>query len=172
MNSLVFDQKTTDVAKLDAGQAAKEKLTVKQAAIKTAYMVRFTILSFIGFFLLGLAGYGAWAWEHRVQSAFTDYRTCSVKVGNKEVTGTRSFTYPFTEVLGYRFIDTKHIHQETKIDIRGDAITIVGTQGDKWWAIPVGTGERGVQLLKPADAYTFVIDGKDAGVIEYNSFCR
>lgn len=39
------------------------------------------------------------------------------------------------------------------------------------WAISVPPGEKGIQILKAADTYTFVVDGKVA-VVDYKSFCK
>ncbi|MOA36743.1 hypothetical protein D3C78_1582840 [compost metagenome] len=42
---------------------------------------------------------------------------------------------------------------------------------ERWWGLSIDQGERGLQTLKPADTYTFVI-GKRIGVIDYEAFCR
>lgn len=156
----------------EAGAVARERIQARGAAYQAARALKLVMGGFILFFLLGLAGIAVYGWETRVTATNIDLRRCIAKVGEMNVTGTRTFDYPYTEIFGFRFIDTGHIIESTRMNLNGNAITVVGQLGDSWWAIPIGAGEQGNQLLKPADNYTFVIEGKHAGVVEYNSFCR
>jgi len=156
----------------DAGTQARDRLKLRAAARKSLKILRWTIFAVVLIALLSASAFGYWAWSTRVTGYTQDMRTCQAVIGKTTLTGIRTFNYPFTDILGFRFIDKKNITEATRLDIKGDAITIVGTKEDKWWAIPIGMGERGNQLLKPAEAYTFVINNKEAGVVEYGSFCR
>ncbi len=157
---------------VDAGTQARDRLKLRAAARKSLKILRWTLFSLVLLALAAASAFGYWAWNTRVTGYTQDTRTCQAVIGKTTLTGFRTFSYPFTDILGFRFIDKSNITESTRLDIKGDAITIVGAKDDKWWAIPIGMGERGNQLLKPAATYTFVINNKEAGVVEYGSFCR
>ncbi|MNZ25628.1 hypothetical protein D3C78_427980 [compost metagenome] len=74
--------------------------------------------------------------------------------------------------MNYRL--EKDIIERTQIDIRGEAITVVGLTGNKdksFWAKYADTGERGIMILDDAHQYVFTTK-KKAVVLDYESFCR
>lgn len=186
--------------KPDAGTLAREKVERRSLAAKAGGVIRWTVMwcLFLAFVAIALiAWYGKYT---MVTGRLTDERMCSAKLSEEDaVTGRRTFNYSYREVFGLRIIDTKTITERTEVDIRGQAMTIVGLVGEEpiedvamsnntiegkvqergakhptgalWWAVDIQMGEKGIQYLKHADTYTFVVDNKVA-VVEYASFCR
>lgn len=158
----------------DTGVQARERLTVKQKALRVASMIRLFIVGFIVIFLLAAGGYGYYQWDKRLVATTTDTRSCSVKIGDGDntITGTRSYTYKFTEFMGYQFRDTRKVDEKTQIAINGTPITIIAMSGKNYTPIHVGMGEKGVQIIPKADMYAFTLDGKQTTMVEYRAFCR
>lgn len=166
----------------DKGMAAKAKLAARMAARKTARMVRWCIAVAISLTIIAAALVATYGYKTMVTGHLTDERPCIIDFSEDfQVSGKRTFSYPFKEIFGVRIIDTKVISEQTVVDIRGDAMTIVGLNGkvlDKAtsWSIPVGMGERGIQILKPADVYTFVVNtGKGSPkvrTITHDAMCK
>lgn len=157
----------------DAGTRARMKLNMRIAARKAArFTERLVLLTlFLSYAAaLGIVYYG---YTTRVTGTYVDHRECKLPLNEDyAITGKRTYTYPYVEVFGVRVVQTEQIDEVTQIDLRGQSIVTVGQTKDNWWAINNEQGERGVQILKPADTYTFVMDGDRIGVIAYKSFCR
>jgi hypothetical protein len=143
----------------------------RNAAMTIKRFVRRLMLGFSLLLILSLGGLGYYAHATKVTGYVTDTRSCSLEIDGKELTGTREYSYPFTEILGFRLIDTKHIEETTKVDIRGESLRVVGLNNTEWWTVKVGVGEKGIQQLKPAHTYTFVL-GDKVGVVPYRAFCK
>lgn len=103
-----------------------------------------------------------------------DSRPCQIKVGENIVTGTRVYRSRYDTIFGYRITKESSIEEETRIDIQGKGMTIVGLKADQTYtAMNITQGEQYRQLLKPADTYVFVMDGgKSAAAINYRAMCK
>lgn len=173
---------------VDKGILAKAKLGARRAARRTAKIFRWTVTLSISLLIIAAAIIATYAYKTMETGRFTDERSCSVKLGGDlELTGKRSYTYRYNQILGYRFIDTRKIFEKTTLDLRNQTMTVVGqytrakpvdqTTGEvpaveeRWWGINIDGGDRGQQILKGADNYTFVV-GKKIGVIKYEEFCK
>lgn len=157
----------------DAGTRARMKMNARIAAQKAAAFTKMTVrltLLLLWFALLFVAYYG---YENRVTGTYVDHRECSLDLeGDYTVTGKRTYTYPYVEVYGFRVVQTSKIDEKTQIDLKGSSIVTIGQTNDEWWAINNKTGEFGIQILKPANSYSFVVNGDRVGVVTYKSFCR
>lgn len=172
MNDMTQLVNLTASEKRDAGILASDRIRERSAAARVAFWVKTTLWLVAGLVLACGTAFGAWAYEKRLTGYVTDERPCSFSVGKQEITGTRYYSYPFTEILGFRFIDTSVIDVKTELDVRGDSMLIVGHKGIDWWAVDVGVGEKGIQALKPADFYTFVVAKNQVGVVNDNALCK
>lgn len=105
-----------------------------------------------------------------------DTRNCIAKVGDRTITGSRTYAYRYMTVLGYKIFMTpeKEVEQETRLDVTGNSMTILGTKLDgSIEKTMIGDGEKYRQLLKSADHYTFFMDGgKNTAIIAYNALCK
>lgn len=157
----------------DAGTRARMKMNARIAAQKAAAFTKkvilLTVLAAIAT-ALAVIYYGH---ETRITGTYVDHRECSLELqGDYTITGKRTYTYPYVEVFGFRVVQTGQIDEVTQIDLKGTSIVTIGQTNDEWWAINNGTGERGIQILKPANSYSFVVNGDRVGVVTYKSFCR
>lgn len=152
-----------------ANERLKEKRTAVQKALRT---FKFLVWGCVLGGLLGIAGLVWWAYEHRVSGYVTDERSCSLEIGKRLLTGTRAYSYHFNDYLGWRFIDTRAVEEKTTVQVRGYAFTVVNLTGDKHDVTRVGTGEQGIQILKPADKYVFLFEDGGVGVSDYRSLCK
>lgn len=156
----------------DAGVKAASRIRAKAAAVAsaTATFMRWAIGLSVLLAILIVSAIGYYGWENRVTGRLSDDRMCKVEYKDLSITGKRTYSYPFMEIFGFRFIDTKAIDERTIVDIRGDAMMIIGQSGDDWWSLAIGMAEQGIQILKPSDSYTFVV-GKKAVVVKSKVFC-
>jgi hypothetical protein len=156
---------------IDAGALAADKMRKRTAAQTAATYFRRTVYFFLTVLLMVIGLIVWYGYENKVTGRFIDDRSCEFSIGNREMTGIRTYSYPYTEIFGFRFIDTSTIEEKTTINIRGDAMTVVGHSSTGWWAINIGTGEIGKQVIKNAESYTFVM-GKAVNVIPYRQLCK
>ncbi|MNO12964.1 hypothetical protein D3C76_25840 [compost metagenome] len=161
----------------DPGVVAREKLEtrsqkIKKAAVRTYLILLTLLLATIG----GLVYYVYHQTFEVPGKRMVDYRPCSYtdeKLG-LEITGKREYSYLERSLFGVHYRLEKDIDERTEIDIKGDAITVVGlnpTADKKWWAKFADMGERGIMILDPADQYVFTLK-KKAVVVNYDQFCR
>jgi hypothetical protein len=172
----------------EPGAWAKAKLATRRATRRTMRLVRLTVIGFLALVVIA-AGIVVWyGYSTMKTDRFSAYQNCSVKVGDLEMTGRRTFSYKYTELFGQRFIDNKQTLQSTTLDLKNVAITVVGqyvktkainpetgeapAAEERWWAISADAGERGAPILKGADNYTFVAGPKRVAVIKYEEFCK
>jgi len=166
----------------DKGLAAKAKLAARTAARKTAQLIRWSIWVAISLTIICAALVVSYGYKTMVTGHLSDERPCAIDFGGDMVVGgKRTFNYPFKEIYGFRMVDTSKISERTVVDVRGDAMTIVGLKGKQLlqsedWSINVGAGERGIQILKDADVYTFVVNtGKGqprVRTITHDAMCK
>ena len=142
---------------------------VKRAAIRTYVTITVIIIALIA----SAVGYVYYEYS-KPAIRKVDYRTCSFtdeKLGI-EITGKREYSYLERSIFGINYRLDKDITEKTMIDIKGDAIMVVGLSHDgKWWNRYADTGERGVMILGHADQYVFSTK-KKAPVVGYDQFCR
>ena len=156
----------------DPGAEARERL--QKRSFSQAF--RKVLLKMFMVVLVVLAGWGAMAFaaisKEMTTGTTTDYRECKWPIGKLEITGRRSFTYPYTEVLGHRIIDTSRVTESTTINLPRDAVTVVGiTDKDNWWGGQQDEGPPGTMNLKPGKVYVVVV-GKNYGAFDHDSFCN
>lgn len=161
--------------KLDRREALAAK--AKAVAYRTYRIFMWVLLVCC---LLSVVGALLFVYKDKIVTDFdkygTDTRPCISKVGERTITGTRTYSYRYMTVLGHRVFMTpeKEVEQETRIDVTGNAMTILGTKLDgSIEKTMIADGEKYRQLLKPADHYTFFMDGgKNTAIIAYNSLCK
>jgi hypothetical protein len=158
---------------LDAGTRAASRIRTKAAAVADTAVraVSWLVGLSIALAIIVIVGTGYYGWENRVTGRLSDDRQCKAEYKDLTITGKRTYSYPYTEIFGFRFIDTAAIDERTVVDIRGDAMMILGQSGDEWWSLSIGMAEQGIQILKPADYFTFVV-GKKAVVVKSKLFCE
>lgn len=162
----------------DAGGIAAEILKERKAEMRRKRAKRIVQWAmFLAVVICGLGAFAQNAWNNRTFGRVADTRECkaSINDGAVEITGSRVYSYPYIEIMGYRFSQMDQMDEKTTIDLTGNAMTLIGYytfEGkDKWWAHATALGERGVLILKKADLYTFVI-GKNVGVVKYKGLCN
>jgi hypothetical protein len=123
--------------------------------------------------VVGALGLGWHIKHNRVEGNAIDTRPCALAIKDYQLTGKRTYSYHFYELFGWRFIDTRTIHEETVLDVKGEPMTIIGQNPDDWWSVKVGDGEFGVQRVKNADTYSIVVgDNRDVAVVPYHALCK
>lgn len=157
----------------DPGIAARDRMKSRAAKVKTVMMRTYLLITLLLFAAVGGVGYYGHQQYMASGTRYTDYRPCSY-VDEKhgvEITGRRSYSYMQHSIFGFQFRDMRKVNEQTQIDIKGNSITIVGLTPEGWWASYVDEGERGIEILKPANSYVFTTLEK-AAVVDYSSFCR
>lgn len=125
--------------------------------------------------LVALLGFGgmvyATAMRTMTTDTVTDYRDCKWQIGKFELTGKRSYTYPYHDVFGIRFIDKSRMTEQTTINIPRDATTVVTiNDSGNWFGDQQDEGPAGTMKLKPGKMYV-VVSGKNYGAFDHDSFC-
>lgn len=139
---------------------------------------RKALLTFTGtvtLLLLIIVAGGSWSYYQYTQPAqrVTDYRICKY-VDDKqgiELTGKRKYSYNESSILGLTIKKRDNVIEQTYLDLKGDAMAIVGFTNDGWHSASVGVGESGIEKLKPAHSY-IVVMGTKVAVIDYDDFCK
>lgn len=147
-----------------AGRAAAAAKAAKRLLYKTI-----AFILFISVIVIGAGGYYAYATS--TKGYVTDHRSCAVDVGGYSLTGERTYSYPYVDVLGWRSIRKSEVVEKTLLDVTGTGITVVGITGEDAVVTTVGEGERGTALIKVADTYVFMINKKVAAK-SYKTFCK
>lgn len=157
---------------VDAGIRVRSIMKARSAA-KVAKRILYRTIAVAVVAAIVLIGAGSYyAYSTRTTGYLNDYRTCEMDVGGYSLTGTRTYSYPFTDVLGWRSIDKSRIIEKTLIDVKGTGMIIVSSKGsDQPVVTIVSEGERGTAALKPADSYTFIIN-KKASAISHSALCK
>lgn len=161
--------------KLDRREALAAK--AKAVAYRTYRIFMWVLLVCC---LLSVVGAVLYVYKDKIVTDFNKYgmdtRQCISKVGERTITGSRTYSYRYMTVLGHKIFMTpeKEVEQETRLDVTGNGMTILGTKLDGTIEkTMISDGEKYRQLLKPADHYTFFMDGgKNTAIIAYNSLCK
>ena len=156
----------------DAGAEARERLESKRKSRKVLWTV-LTVLTLILITAVSLAGYRVYLEYKKPGVRVTDYRTCTYvsEEQNFELTGKRKYSYMQKEFFGIQYRESKKVTESTEVDVRGTAMNIVGLSEGAWESVYVGEGERGIQILMPAELYVITI-GKKTAVFNYADFCK
>lgn len=170
-----FDQ--AEQVERDKGAEYRERLT-RRAMLRQKIWRRIKIGIFATIFSIVLVG-GAFA-SREIRDGMnamafhttTDYRECKWQIGKMELTGRRSFTYPYMDLFGQRIIDTSRISEETTVNLPKDTTTIVGIKDEnQWWGEQQAEGPAATIKLKPGKLYV-VVSGKNFGAFDHESFCK
>lgn len=156
----------------DAGAEARERLESKRKSRKVLWTV-LTVLTLFLIAAVSLAGYRVYLEYKKPGVRVTDYRTCKYvsEEQNFELTGKRKYSYMQKEFFGIQYRESKKVTESTEVDVRGTAMNIVGLSEGAWESVYVGEGERGIQILMPAELYVITI-GKKTAVFNYADFCK
>jgi hypothetical protein len=154
----------------DAGAAARERLAAR-ALRKTKWFLKWTFLTTMLLAIAVVTGSGWWVYEHRHQGYDIVYRNCKWKLGDSELTGTRTYSYPYQEYLGYRLIQRDGVEEKTVVTVNGGGLTVIGLKDTDFWVNNVKEGERGPVTLKDANNYVFQ-QGKNWAAAKYSEFCK
>jgi hypothetical protein len=157
----------------EAGTRAADIMRAKAAILmaNTVRLMRWVFGGGVAVIILAIVAIGYYGWSNQISGRFSDDRLCSSEIGGFKVTGKRTYSYPYMEIYGFRFIDTKKIDERTVVNISGDSMMILGQSDDMWWSVAIGPGEQGIQILKEASQYTFV-SGKKALIVSSKEFCK
>lgn len=157
----------------DPGAVARDRLKSRASKLKTAVVRTYIVLTTLVLLALGGAGWYVYDAFTNSASRYVDYRPCSYvdEANGITITGRREFSYMQHSVLGMQFRMEGKVDEKTQIDVQGESMTVVGMTGSKWWATYIDVGERGIQILKPADVYV-ITTKKKAAIIDYSAFCR
>lgn len=160
-------------AEIDAGILARERVEAKRFKRNRTLMRIFTCFLITIFGGLAAAGYRVYVEVQKPGVRYTDYRQCKYEdLENKvELTGIREYSYKQKEFFGIQYRQGSEVLEKTSLDVRGTAMSIVGLQEGSWKSVYVGEGERGIQLLMPAELYVVTV-GKKAAVFNYADFCK
>lgn len=163
-----------EIGYLDPGSMAREKVLTRGQKVKRAVVRTYILIITCAVLLVaGAAGYVYYEFT-KPAKRMVDYRSCSFvdeKMGI-EVTGKREYSYLERSLFGVHYRLDKDIEEKTIIDIKGEAIMVVGINKDgSWWNKYADMGERGVMILNHADQYVFSTK-KKAPVVGYDQFCR
>lgn len=158
---------------------AREKLKLKSTLLAKAKRgVSVTAIAFsllLMLVTLGIGGYGYYAYSagEFYSSRATDERSCRIKISDDYyLMGRRYYSYRYTDVLGYRLVDTKGISERTELFIDSAEWIVIGHREDgSHWKEVWPKAEPGVLPLEDAKTYT-VFSGRVAGSVTYDDFCK
>lgn len=159
----------------DPGSLARE-LLARKAEVKRLKRKRIfdrCLFWLLVIAVLSIAGHFAYkaVMANYETGRYSDERQCKVVTDNLTITGKRTYSYPYKSLFGFRLIDESKVSEQTVINVTGDKMAIIGLTGKRWWGYRIGQGERGIQILKPADHYTISTD-KGLAVVTYKGFCQ
>lgn len=150
-----------------------EKLAARREQIRRK--VARTYMFFITLIILLIAAAVGYVYYEMTKPGkrFTDYRSCSYvdEKNGIELTGQRRYSYLERSLFGVQFRQSKDTLEQTELNVRGTAMSVVGLRDGGWYSSFVGTGEKGVEILKPSELY-IVTMGSKVAVFEYEQFCQ
>lgn len=161
-----------EITKIESGISdVKQRLATRSTIYRRTTKFLKWLLVIVLLITFGCA-YGLYSYVKSVpKQRATDIRYCSIQVGNTTVSGTREFSYNYHDYFGYRFIDTSKIDTKTSIDYGVTGLIIVGNNKDNFWSFNSGGSVIGKIIIKPAERYTFIVNGK-VNVIDDSVFCK
>lgn len=170
-DAMVIDSSGDNDAGIRAAERARQRAVLYKNAARKIFV---TICMLVFLAVACVVGLGYYLWTQRVTTLVTDERPCSLKITeNLTITGKRSYSYPYTELMGFGWRRNDQITTKTQIDVPSKGLTVIGLNDtdETWWAFPIGQAEGGIRILKPADRYVFHV-GNDVGVVTATTFCR
>lgn len=115
--------------------------------------------------------------EQFIRKYSADDKSCLIKTKKHELTGTRTYSYTYIDIFGYRIRRNSTVQETTRLNISGFAVTIAGMNIDN--SLPVklsiDSGEKYSQLLDKADTYIFTLgEGrmKEIVNVSYSKLCK
>jgi hypothetical protein len=163
-----------------AEERAKKRMEARQAftqRLKTR--VRAFLFAVWSLAFLCIVGAGVWGYYNfkTIVPAWDKYtsaqKNCIFKVGERTVTGTRTVSYRYYQILNWRAHDESTVETETRLDINGNGMTVIQYVDGKAEKLAISDGEKYRPLLKPAEKYSFFMDnGKNFAELSFNDICR
>lgn len=125
---LLEDLSSANETSGDAGVRAANRIRTKAAAAarKTARITLLITVTVVVLAMIAVAGVGYYGWSTRVTGYAIDERPCSFDLQGMPLTGKRTYSYNYTEIFNFRYVDTTAVSEKTVLDVTGTAITIVG----------------------------------------------
>lgn len=166
--------------KAAAEERAKKRMEARQAfTARLKQRVRAFVMAVWALVFLGMVGAGVWGYYNfkTIVPAWDKYtsaqKNCIFKVGERTVTGTRTVSYRYYQILDWRAHDESTVETETRLDINGNGMTVIQYIDGKAEKLAVSDGEKYRPLLKPAERYSFFMDnGKNFAELSFNDICK
>lgn len=166
--------------KAAAEERAKKRMEARQAfTARLKQRVRAFMMAVWSLVFLGMVGAGVWGYYNfkTIVPAWDKYtsaqKNCIFKVGERTVTGTRTVSYRYYQILDWRAHDESTVETETRLDINGNGMTVIQYIDGKAEKLAVSDGEKYRPLLKPAERYSFFMDnGKNFAELSFNDICK
>jgi hypothetical protein len=163
-----------------AEERAKKRMEARQAftqRLKTR--IRAFLFAVWSLVFLCIVGAGVWGYYNfkTIVPAWDKYtsaqKNCIFKVGERTVTGTRTVSYRYYQILDWRAHDESTVETETRLDVSGNGMTVIQYVNGKPEKLAISDGEKYRQLLTPAEKYSFFMDnGKNFAELSFNDICR
>lgn len=166
--------------KAAAEERARKRMEGRQAfTLRLKQRVRAFMMAVWALIFLAMVGAGAWAYYNfkTIVPAWDKYtsaqKNCIFKVGERTVTGTRSISYRYYQILNWRAHDESTVSTETRLDVSGNGMTVIQYVNGKAEKLAISDGEKYRQLLAPAEKYSFFMDnGKNFAELSFNDICK
>lgn len=166
--------------KAAAEERAKKRMEARQAfTVRLKQRVRAFMMAVWALIILVMVGAGVWGYYNfkTIVPAWDKYtsaqKNCIFKVGERTVTGTRTVSYRYYQILNWRAHDESTVETETRLDINGNGMTVIQYVDGKAEKLAVSDGEKYRPLLKPAEKYSFFMDnGKNFAELSFNDICK
>lgn len=157
----------------DKGAIAKDRLAITLKATKKR-MWKYRIALWLSWLAL-LGALGTFGFQYAMENVkygrYTDERSCKVSKGDFVVTGKRTYSYPYKTLFGFRVTNENDMIVKTVVNVNGSKFSVLGLTDTKYWEVNIGTGEKGIAMLKDANTYIFSSD-KVKIVATEGGFCN
>jgi hypothetical protein len=157
----------------DAGARAREKIKSRGSRVRRTVLTTYLVLNFLLLAVIAAGAYYLYLEYNKPGKRVVTYKNCEFTDENQHftLTGRREYSYLQKSLFGLDIRHADNVTETTQLDVQGTAMTVVGLTADKWWGVYIGTGEKGIQILK--DAHTYIVTSdKKAVVINYEQFCQ
>jgi len=132
-----------------------------------------------------LGGAGAYIYQYFLETrqvgSYNVPQNCSIKFGDNEITGLRTYTFYYTSFFGYHLIDESRTSEKTILNDNGtpfvileiDSVKAFQDGNAKWKRQNVTKGGKGNIYLKNAEMYMFVGQkDNETAVSSYKGLCQ
>ena len=148
----------------DAGLMAQAKMKRKERFNGVRRRFKQMCLFILGL-LITFVAFIVWAGYYTKETGYAvDQRACFFEGKNRNITGYRTYSYPYTTVFGLRYNEQAKVIEKTFIKVVGEPITIIGlNKKGKPEVQRIGRGSVGdAQPLKfESPQYLFVFDNEE-----------